>query len=180
MGYDLSNDVFRLPKDLNRKHDEATKAAAKIKDARKNAELRKKDAKRLQTLALRYTYTDGRWLIRPPLGAEEIVAEGKALRNCLGGYAERHVRGSTTILFLRDRTRPGHSLVAIEMNGNQIVQAHGWDDERTSCKDNPKRLSPQVLYREFLDGWLAWLEAGSRRDKRGYPILPKQTSTEVA
>lgn len=180
LGYDLSNDVFRLPKDLNRKHDEATKAAAKIKDARKNAELRKKEAKRLQTLALRYTYTDGRWLIRPPLGAEEIVAEGKVLRNCLGGYAERHVRGSTTILFLRDRTRPGHSLVAIEMNGNQIVQAHGWDDERTSCKDNPKRLSPQVLYREFLDGWLAWLEAGSRRDKRGYPILPKQTSTEVA
>ena len=180
LGYDLSNDVFRLPKDLNRKHDEATKAAAKIKDARKNAELRKKEAKRLHTLALRYTYTDGRWLIRPPLGAEEIVAEGKALRNCLGGYAERHVRGSTTILFLRDRTRPGHSLVAIEMNGNQIVQAHGWDDERTSCKDNPKQISPRTLYQKFLDGWLAWLEAGSRRDKRGYPILPKQTSTEVA
>ena len=66
------------------------------------------------------------------------------------------------------------------MNGNQIVQAHGWDDERTSCKDNPKQISPRTLYQKFLDGWLAWLEAGSRRDKRGYPILPKQTSTEVA
>lgn len=180
LGYDLSNDVFRLPKDLNRKHDEATKAAAEIRDARKNADFRKKESKRLRTLARRYTYTDGRWLIRPPLDAAEIVAEGKALSNCLGGYAERHVRGSTTILFLRDRTRPGHSLVAIEMHGNQIVQAHGWDDERTSCKDNPKRISPRTLYQTFLDSWLAWLETGSRRDKRGYPVVPDCKRKEIA
>ena len=91
----------------------------------------------------------------------------------MGGYADRHLNGKTTILFLRDRQSPGKSLVTMEMNGNKIVQIHGWDDERTACKANPKRKSPRELYAEFLGPWLAWLEAGSKRDKHGRPVMPK-------
>lgn len=180
VGYDLKNEVFLLPKDLKAHHDKATKAAAQIMEAKRSAEAKAKEVKRLRALAPRYTYTDGRWLIRPPVNAAEIVAEGKALMHCVGGYADRHIAGKTTILFLRDRTRTGRPLVTIEMRGAEIAQIHGWDDERTACKDNPKRQSPRKIYQEFLDGWLAWLEAGSKRDKQGYPVLPKETKEGAA
>ena len=175
LGYNLKNPVFLRPKNLSRKHDEATAAAQLIANAILDKKRDEKEKRRLKTLTKRYTYSDGRWLIRPPLGAREIVAEGKALKHCVGGYAERHVNGSVTILFLRDRLEPGRPLVTIEMSGNRIVQAHGWDDERTACKKNPKRIPPSELYADFLSTWLEWLETGSKRDKAGHPILPQKT-----
>lgn len=174
LGYDLKNEVFLLPKDLDKKHDEATKEAAAILDMRRNDADKQKERRRLGQLCRRYTYTDGTWLIRPPHGAAEIVAEGKALKHCVGGYADRHVNGRTTILFLRDKADPERPRVTIEMRGNEIVQIHGWDDERTKCKANPKRESPRKLYAEFLNGWIAWLGAGSKRDKKGRPVLPEK------
>lgn len=173
LGYDLKNPVFLFPKDLKAHHDEATKAALPFRESKRNADAAEKGRARCRSLSKRYTYSDGRWLIRPPVGAYEIVAEGKSLKHCVGGYADRHLNGKTTILFLRDRQSPGKSLVTIEMNGTKIVQIHGWDDERTACKANPKRKSPRELYAEFLGPWLAWLEAGSKRDKHGRPVMPK-------
>lgn len=174
LGYDLKNDVFLLPKDLNAAHDKATKTAAVLKQARRSDSLKSKEEKRLRQLTKKYTYTDGNLLIRPPLNAAEIVEEGKRLKHCVGGYADRHVNGTTTILFLRDRSRPGRPLVTLEIKGGTLVQAHGWDDERSPCKDNPKKISPRELYKEFLAGWIAWVQAGSKRDKTGRPLLPKQ------
>ena len=173
LGYDLKNPIFLMPKGLSKKHDEATKAALPILEAMRDKKNGEKAARRLRTLAKQYTYSDGRFLIRPPLGAAEIVAEGKALRHCVGGYADRHINGTCTILFLRDRTEPGKPLVTIEMSKARIVQIHGWDDERTACKKNPKRISPRELYAEFLTPWLAWLEGGSKRDKKGNPVIPQ-------
>lgn len=180
LGYDLTNPVFLTPKDLGEKHRKTAKSAQAIRDSRRKDEAREKEIRRLRNLSKRYTYSDGRWLIRPPLGAAEIVAEGKALKHCVGGYADRHINGQCTILLLRDRKRPGKALVTIEMRGNKIVQIHGWDDERTACKDNPKRISPRKIYEKFLDGWLAWLAAGSKRDKLGYPVTPEQRKKGAA
>ena len=98
----------------------------------------------------------------------------------MGGYAGRHLKGTTTILFLRRRDRPGRPLVTIEMRGNAIAQIHGWDDERTKHPDNPGRIDPRRLYRDFLDEWTAWLEGGSKRDKRGQPVLPRRKRKESA
>lgn len=180
LGYDLTNPIFLLPKDLKEHHDRATKAATAVRNAKRKEENRKKEADRCRKLAKRYTYTDGSLLIRPPLGTSEIVAEGKALKHCVGGYADRHVNGHTTILFLRDRNRPGRPLVTIEMDGNKIRQIHGWDDERTACKDNPHREDPRKLYADFLEPWLAWIEGGSRRDKKGHPILKAKKKAGAA
>lgn len=178
LGYDLKNPVFLLPKGLSEKHDSATRAAQPILDVQRDKKNGEKEPLRLRALTKRYTYWNERYLIRPPLGAREIVAEGKALRHCGGGYADRHVNGATTILFLRDKTAPGKSLVTIEMRGEHIVQIHGWDDERTPCKANPWREDPRTLYAAFLTPWLEWLKAGSRRDKAGRPILPKKRKKE--
>lgn len=180
LGLDLQNPVFLMPKSLKRKHDEATKAAAPILAALHDAKSEKQERERCRALTKRYTYWDDRWLIRPPLGAREIVAEGKALKHCVGGYADRHVRGVTTILFLRDRRDPRKPLVTIEMSGDRIVQIHGWNDDRTACKANPKRIPPRELYAEILEPWLAWVKAGSKRDKRGRPKALRAQSVSAA
>jgi hypothetical protein len=166
IGYDLHNDVFLLPKGLAERHDRMTAAAEQMRRDTEDKARRKKENERLRALVKKYTYTDGRWLIRPPVGAAEIIAEGRNLCHCVGGYADRHVNGNTTILFLRDRKRPGKSLVTIEVRDGRIAQIHGWKDERESCAENPKRIDPAKIYKEFLDGWMAWVAAGSRRERK--------------
>ena len=84
------------------------------------------------------------------------------------GNDGRHVKGSTTILFLRDRKRPGKPLVTIEMKGNQIVQIHGYQN------DIGQAVKPMVRYADILDPWLAWLAAGSKRNKDGTPKVPRR------
>ena len=187
VGLDLTNHIFLLPKDFEKKHDQVTAAWSKVQEERRReADVRRREAdakrfrKRLQGLSVRYTYTDGELLIRPAASAEEIVREGKLLHHCVGGYADRHISGATTILFLRRRSAPGKPLCTIEVRGNSIVQIHGWDDERTACEDNPERRSPRELYREFLEEWTAWMEAGSPRDKAGRPKIKKKKVRKTA
>ena len=176
VGLNLENPIFLLPRDLDRKHDETTAAWAAMQDLAKDKEYRK----RLRKLTRRYSYTDGVYLIRPPVSGAEIKREGQMLHHCVGSYADRHLSGATTILFLRRRDRPGKPLVTIEMRGNAIAQIHGWDDERTACPDNPERISCRELYGAFLEEWTGWLAAGSRRDKRGRPIPPRKIGKESA
>lgn len=180
VGLDLTNPIFLLPKDFEKKHDQVTAAWSRVQEKRRRGADVKRFRKRLQGLSVRYTYTDGELLIRPAASAEEIVREGKLLHHCVGGYADRHISGATTILFLRRRSAPGKPLCTIEVRGNSIVQIHGWDDERTACEDNPERRSPRDLYREFLEGWTAWLKAGSLRDKAGRPKIKKKKVRKTA
>lgn len=164
LGLDLKNEVYLLPKDLHRNHDEKTKTAAAIKE---NAD----GKSRVKKLTKRYTFWNDRWLIRPPVCSAEIVAEGEKLKHCVGGYADRHAKGNTTILFLRDKQRPGRPLVTIEIHGSDIVQIHGFRNEAEPCRANPKRIPPRQLYKDFLDAWLDWLKAGSKRNKQGEPVM---------
>ena len=194
VGLDLNNPIFLMPRDFEEKHDQVTAAwSAVLAERRRKAEAerraavaeeRKKQLERfrgrVKSLARRYTYTDGELLVRPAVNAEEIVREGKLLNHCVGGYADRHISGATTILFLRRRSAPGKPLCTIEMNGNNIRQIHGWDDERTACEDNPNREDPREIYGAFLGEWLRWLEGGSKRDKAGRPIIRKKKARKAA
>ena len=159
LGFDLANPIWLMPQALHAKHMNTIGPAGALREKRTSAQY----LKRLSALARRYTFSTERWLIRPPVSALEITAEGKALHHCVGGYAERHIRGTTTILFLRDRKKPGKPLVTIEMHGNQIVQIHGY------CNDAYETVKPGVKYAGILEPWLAWLAGGSKRDKKGRP-----------
>lgn len=104
-----------------------------------------------------------------PLTAQSIKREGKALDHCVGGYAERHMRGVLTILFLRQADKPGVPYVTIEMVGNQIQQIHGYKNEVGTGAQNPR-----VLHKAFLDTWLRWLRAGSQRNEDGTPKISRR------
>lgn len=176
IGLDLGNPIFLMPKNLHEKHDNATKAWEAMQDKQKLKDY----YPRLKKLAERYTYCDGTYLIRPPISGEEIKQEGEALHHCVGGYADRHLNGVTTILFLRDVKRPKKPLATIEIQGGTILQIHGWDDERTPCPENPKRKDCEILYASILKPWLAWIKAGSKRDKRGLPRKIKHKERKTA
>lgn len=178
VGLDLHNPIFLLPKDLREKHDGVTEAYSQLLAEQRSAEEEAAYRPRREALEKRYAFSHLGMCIVIPSCANAIVQEGKTLHHCVGGYADRHIKGKTTILFLRKKETPKNPLVTIEMSGNIIRQIHGWDDERTACAENPKRTPCRVLYREFLEIWQAWLEAGSKRDKDGTPKLPRKFKEE--
>lgn len=135
LGYDLTNPLMQMPKDIRKKHDTAVKAAAPVIAARREKELGEKEKARFKQATARYGFTFGQYVIRAPLSSEDIVDEGKALKHCVGGYAERHMNGRLTILFLRAAAEPFVPLVTIEMNGDKLVQLHGY--KKRSQRENP-------------------------------------------
>lgn len=186
-GMDMENPLILMPRDLVEKHDRVTAAWSAIQRQRREAKAAaaQKAAeeayrKRLHGLSEKYLFWTEDFLIRAPVSADEIVEEGKALKHCVGGYADRHLKGATTILFLRRRDRPHTPLATIEMNANNIVQVHGYRNELEGCADNPDRESARKLYAPVLDPWLKWLRDGSKRDKNGRPRLPKKRTRRNA
>lgn len=177
-GLDLSNTIHLLPRDFWEKHDTVTAAWSAICANRRNSEANAKYKARLPKLTARYLYWSDTLLIRAPVNAGEIVEEGKRLEHCVGGYADRHLSGKTTILFLRRRDKPHVPLVTIEMDGNTIRQVYGYRNDCASCPENPKGIPARKLYGAFLDEWLEWLNAGSKRYKDGRPKLPKKKYKE--
>ena len=186
-GMDMENPLILMPRDLVEKHDRVTAAWSAIQRQRRQAQAKEAEKaameayrKRLHGLSEKYLFWTDDFLIRAPVNADEIVEEGKALKHCVGGYADRHMTGATTILFLRRRDKPGVPLATIEMNGNRIVQVHGYRNEMEACADNPDRESARRLYAGVLDPWLKWLGAGSKRDEDGRPKLPKKRARRNA
>jgi hypothetical protein len=80
------------------------------------------------------------------------------------------------ILFLRNKRKPNTPFITIEMKPRNnvrskvdMVQIHGYKNEMYK-----KAVKPSVKYRWFLDAWYAWMSAGSKRDKKGQPVIPAE------
>lgn len=164
LGYELSVHNVLFPKNLRSAHDAAVGAVKYQQNKEKEERLKK----RREALEKKYAFESEHFLIRPPRSIEEIIQEGKALRHCVGGYAERYAEGKTTILFLRGRENQEKPLCTIEMRSGkepEIKQIHGYRNEWDPCPENPEQKKPEELYAEILEPWLEWLKAGSKRQK---------------
>lgn len=158
-GYDLSVHNVLFPKDLKTAHDEAVAVRERVKfeiEKKERAEKLKKEeadlknkknayAKRYKKLEKEYGFSDERFCILIPKGATEIILEGKALSHCVGGYADRHLKGKTTILFLRNVGNAEKALVTIELDEKSltVIQAHGKENRNPSDEEQA-----------FIDKWL--------------------------
>lgn len=172
LDYDLSRRDVLLPRNLRERHDAAA-AALKIK-----GDLAKDKAyqKRRKKLEKKYGYTCDGLKIIVPAGIDDIVREGKTLKICVGGYADRHVEGKTTILFLRHARRPERSWLCIELDGRgEIRQIHGYKNEGYNHSANPR-----VKYAAWLAQWQEWYKGGSPRDKEGAPIIKINKEAKTA
>lgn len=168
LGYDMSMEDVLMPKDLTERHDAAAAMVRINADAIKAKTYRP----RYKKLREKYEFEMNGLRIVIPVSGQEIIDEGKTLQHCVGGYASRHIEGKTTILFLRRSRKLGTSYMTIEMDGEfgtRIRQVHGYRNERYK---NP--VEPRQRHKEFFDTWLAWIKAGSQRDKAGNPIIKKE------
>jgi len=136
--YDMCSDVILYPKDLYKAHDDATKLINAIEREKQEREMKEITAKNIE----KYSFEYGDLCIVVPKTMEEIIEEGQKLSHCVGGYAERHSQGKTTILFIRRKDAPSVSYVTMEVIGKKINQYHGYKNDR----DKP--LSKEVI--EFV------------------------------
>ncbi len=169
LDYDLTRLDVSMPKNLRERHD-ATVALARVNGDRKAVEYYRKHI--LPQLRRRYEFTYDGLQILVPLNGEEIVAEGKAMRHCVGGYAARHLEGRVVILFLRREEQPEEPFVTIEMNGDNLIQARGYHN------DWDVSTTPQTRHPEFSRVWLDWVKAGSPRMQDGAPVLPRRLEVQ--
>lgn len=74
---------------------------------------------------------------------------------------------------------PGDPFLTIEMNGNRLVQIHGYRNEGMHTSKGPFAPDPKETYHDWLESWVTWLKAGSKRKKDGTPILPKKKKKQA-
>lgn len=172
LGYDLTRQDVAMPKNLGERHDQAVNTV-KYEADRERSEVYRKEL--LPQLRRRYAFAWDDLEIIVPENAEEIVAEGRILQHCVGGYAARHMAGKLAILFLRRQEDLKTPYITIEMNGNTLKQAHGYRNEWDGA------TAPLERHKEFFELWLDWVQAGSRRLSNGAPELPgKQKEVKTA
>lgn len=192
MDYPIHRENVLLPRDLSGAHDEATTAHREKLVREQEAQRRAMEqrilnerqekvrnmaegyAARRAKLEEKYSFALDGYVIRVPANGEEILNEGRQLRHCVGGYAERHMKGAVTILFMRKEKHPDTPWLTIEMDGNKLVQIHGFKNEGEYSAEGRFAPDPREVYKDFLDTWLDWLKKGSKRDKDGRPKLPRK------
>ena len=82
--------------------------------------------------------------------------EGKVLHHCGGGYAERHAKGITNILFIRRKSEPYRPFYTVEIdNSGNIIQCYGM----RNCPANDE-------IKQFEKRYLQYLQEGKFNDKR--------------
>lgn len=178
---DLKEHNVLFPKSLELAHNEAATEQARLLQIEEDKKKPEKAAERKRKLAerrLKYNFANETHFIRIAETKQEIITEGKTLEHCVGGYAGRHIDGTTTILFLRRNDAPEAALYTIEMNGNHLVQIHGYKNEVR----NGQRIAPdpREVMKDMLDAWLDWLKRGSPRAEDGTPKLRKNKKENAA
>lgn len=114
----------------------------------------------------RMEFSSGDLLIRQPNSIGEIIEEGAALEHCVSGYANRHARGTLTIMFLREKSNPDKPFCTVEVSSRlKIVQC------RECLNNNAYNPKPKAIedfekrYQEYLDS-IVRNEAKKARSKK--------------
>lgn len=160
LGYELSNNVYSKPHDLDRAHQEMVLQAdeRRIKEKGMTADKKYQQIPRLQKyLSKIYAYKDDRYQVVIPKTASDIIEEGHVLHHCVGGdnYLRAHDKQTSTILFLRHTEDPELRFVTLEIRKSHIVQWYGAYDKKPEKDEVDKWL---VGYKEIIKKRLASIE----------------------
>ena len=75
------------------------------------------------------------YIVKVPETVEDMVDEAIQQNNCLRSYICRVLEGQTTIFFLRKKKDPEKSLVTLEVNNGEVVQAKAHFNKTPSHKE---------------------------------------------
>ncbi|AVK84427.1 hypothetical protein C3943_13035 [Lysinibacillus sp. B2A1] len=131
------DDAIIFPKSLRKAHEETIKRVKHYED-----ELMRKKAKERYEKIKHYEFELGQLKIVVPHTAKEIIDEGNKLSHCVGGYAQRHADGQTTILFVRNIKEPDESFYTVEVKDGKVWQIRGF-------KNKPATEDVQAFVDEF-------------------------------
>ena len=143
LGYDMTNEVYRYPKNLKRAHDKMVKEQQNRKDELYIVEKNKKFTKiaeHYEKLCKKYSYQSGEYVIRPAKSAQEIILEGRALHHCVGSsdtYMSRHNKGDAYILLLRKKEELEIPYYTIEIDAKtaEIKQWYSAHDKKPNKEE---------------------------------------------
>lgn len=149
--YDLKDEIVYRTSDLRKRHDELVKKCESKSRAIRAGELMQKfpNAEKVcRTLAKKYNYSDGRYLVVAPKGLEDILTEGDMLHHCIASsdrYLERMERHESYILFLRKASEPKQPYYTMEVEPNGTVRQIRTEYDRQNSDITDARV--------FLKGW---------------------------
>lgn len=155
MGLPRTDEEVRFPRDLlaanDRYHD--------LCMAMEQEEAKQKYAEGFARIVEKYgylEYSDGELCAILPRDNGELLAEGKTLRHCVGGYGKEHISENDVIFFIRHARRPERSYYTLDirMTGKtpKEVQLHGYGNERHGERKQYEHRIPKKV-REFCDRW---------------------------
>lgn len=151
LGYDLSDSIINRPRDFAAAHERTSSAVRALiierKETAEREKLRNYTEKIYPGLRETFVYSDKKYSIVVPTCADEIIDEGRQQRNCVAGYAERHIKGAVTILFLRKTNAAGTSFGTLEIGGTK-----GGYYFRQAFAARNKQLPADA--KKWLDKWL--------------------------
>ncbi len=145
LGYDMHDTAIGLPHDLLAAHERFSQ----IINYEKAEKAKREFAKWFEKRKI-FEYETDTLILRQPLCYEEIIAEGRALCHCVGGYAERHSEGKTNIFFIRKKSEPLKPYYTIEVAAYHIVQCYGYKNNRTIAKPDEIKAFEQE-YQKYLE-----------------------------
>lgn len=136
MGYERFD---RYPKFLRTAHDIASR---NYKVKLSELELKEWESSYEKNKQFEYTYQG--YKIFPPKEPSDLVKEGNVLGHCVGSYVNKVRKGTSTILFLRERDDIDKPLVTIEVRENRIAQARG-------KMNNPPTQEQNAIIKKFVE-----------------------------
>ena len=102
--------------------------------------------------AMGLEYESGSLILVQPESIDEIANEGKTLCHCVGGYAERHAKGITNIMFLRRKTEPDKPFYTVEVSRElKVMQCYGYKNNKAGNDKPPEIEAFEKDYQHYLE-----------------------------
>lgn len=163
LGYNLADEGIVKSSDFQKMHERLSK----IIETRQDEIMREKFAA-LYEERRELEFESGRLMIIQPESVGDIIAEGKALCHCVGGYTDRHTRGELSIMFLRLKSHPKRPYYTIEVSKEgKIVQCRGYKNN-ARCEKPKSVRAFELEYQKHLDKVMDERKKRERR-KKAFP-----------
>lgn len=155
LNYDFTSESVVFPQNVSIAHQEQIEFERQ-QELEEEKRKYKNFEKRLKRLKKKYTFSDGKFLIRPAENSDELLIEGNELHHCVYScYKDRYMEGDTDILFIRNCQEPDKPFYTLEYKNGNIVQCRTYHNkERTSEVAN------------FLDKWKSFLKSNKTNTKK--------------
>ena len=146
---DLTDRGVLFPKNLEAAH-QRTISQVRYRANEVKREMFAQEVKRLRWME--WEHKD--LIIRLPLNAEELIAEGKALHHCVAGYADRMANGATTIFLIRKKADPDRPFFTLEWLNGHVQQCR-------TVQNKDYHKVPDV--KDFVDRWVQRVSKNRRK-----------------